>query len=122
MPRTVIAMASSVRDSSIAAPATTVIDAALVTNGLVVESPNLNRLMVTVNNTAATAKLVTIRAGANPPASLGSQGDLVGSVGNAATREFGPLTSGRFMQPTGHLHIDFKVGTTGFVTVRQAAK
>lgn len=121
MARTSIPLTNLSANGSIAAPAGTAIDA---TNGMQVVIPtwaiprtaNVENLVLILNNTAGSAKQVTVRAGMNPPASQAARGDLTVSVAAGGTRYLGPFESARFIQTDATLQIDFESGTTGTVT------
>ena len=129
MPRTVVNPHQAAPNGSLLiAPIT--IDAALVTNGVVINNAKPELLHFRVNNTAATPKNVIVRAGDSPPALAAGQGDLTVSVTNATSRLLGPVESGRFLKrlddtgavKTGSLFLDFEAGTTGTLEVYQTAR
>lgn len=100
-----------------AAPTATAIDP---TNGHVVSpgSKPLNEILIVVNNTTVSTKVVTIKAGANPPALSAGQGDL--AITCAASTNgipIGPLESARFLQADGTLNIDIAASMTGTIVV-----
>ena len=100
-----------------AAPTATAVDP---TNGHVVSpgSTPLEEVLIVVNNTFAGTKVVTIKAGANPPALSAGQGDL--AVTCAASTNgipIGPLESARFLQADGTLNIDCAASMTGTIVV-----
>lgn len=118
MPRTALVPTALSRTAKVVQPAGTTIDAALVTNGVVIapEFP-MEELVVQVVNTFAGAKIVTIQSGSNPPALSAGQGDMTGSLVQNEVANFGPFESARFRQAGAEpgLHVDFEAGTTGFV-------
>lgn len=122
MPRTAIVPRALVANGNLngAAGATT-IDAALVTNGVVVENCEPERTLIRVTNTEASTNVVTVRAGDNPPALAAGQGDLAVTVAaTTGVQYLGPFESGRFLQggaDAGDLHIDFEAGMTGAIDI-----
>jgi len=117
MPRTAVTATALVPNSSIAQPTATTIDATLVTNGVEVNVAATETLWVEVTQTAASAKVITVQSGANPPALDAGQGDLTRSMAQNAVALFGPFSSGRFVQDGSTLHVDFEAGTTGSMRV-----
>lgn len=100
-----------------AAPTATSIDP---TNGhyIAASSTPLEELLIVVNNTFAGTKVVTIKAGGNPPALSAGQGDL--AVTCAASTNgipIGPLESARYLQSDGTLNIDCAASMTGTIVV-----
>lgn len=81
----------------------------------------LEEVVIRVENTTASTKAVTIKAGDNPPAESAGQGDLsVSLTAGNSTAQLGlvaGLESARFIQNDGTLLIDVASGMTGFVTV-----
>ena len=101
------------------APATTAIDVANGMNIALASSavPSASSswdLVIVYNNTFAGAKSIIVRAGANPPSSRASKGDL--SISNTTQVSYvGPFEPARFLQADGSINIDFTAGTTGTV-------
>src|SRR5512139_2117773 len=92
----------------------TTIDAALVTNGVIINDAEPERTILRVTNTEASTNVVTVQSGANPPALAAGQGDLAVTVAATTGVQFlGPFESGRFLQSDGSLHVDFETGMTG---------
>lgn len=82
-----------------------------VSNGAYIPAEAENQMVVLINNTAATAKIATIKAGdflAN------GQGDLEISLAQNEVKAV-TLTSMRFKDNDGNINIDFESGMTGFV-------
>jgi hypothetical protein len=126
MARTNLPLSSLVANGSLADPAGTAID---VTNGMNVaipttaipSGPHLDKLVLRVANTAGADKVVTIKAGANPPAFRAGIGDLaVTVVATSGVRFIGPFDISRFAQADGSLNIDFGSGMTGTITAFMA--
>lgn len=73
-------------------------------------------LMLWVTHTTSSEKDVTVLAGVNPPAVRNGAGDLVEAfaAGNTtAVNKIIPLTSSRFLQADGTIHVDVEAATTG---------
>lgn len=126
MARTNLPLSMLTPNNAIAAPAGTAVD---VTNGMNVAiaantipaAPDLDSLVLVVNNTFAGTKVVTIRAGVGGgvtpgPAFRAGMGDLAVTVAASSTAYIGPLDSSRFAQLDGSLSVDFAAGTTGTIT------
>jgi hypothetical protein len=79
----------------------------------------LEELVIRVENTTASTKAVTIKAGDNPPAESAGQGDLSVSLtaGNSTAQlaQVAGLESARFVQNDGTLLVDVASGMTGFI-------
>lgn len=95
------------------------------TDGTVPMDPGgkTDRLILLVENAAAAALTVTIKAGDNPPAIMAGQGDLAVSVaasgGGTAKRVIGPFESSRFVQDDGTVNVAFlAASSTPNCTVR----
>jgi hypothetical protein len=90
--------------SAVARPVAQTID----TNGTVSVpgGQTMDRLLIELDNAAANAIDVTIKAGANPP-SLAAR-DLVVTVPATGNRVLGPLESGRFTKADGTFDIQFQ--------------
>jgi hypothetical protein len=100
------------------ASGSTTIDSTLVTNGVVVENTYPERILIRVTNTEGSTNTVTIAAGDSPPALAAGLGALVVTVAaSTGVQYIGPLESGRFLQDTGDLHIDFESGMTGAIDI-----
>ena len=74
------------------------------------------KLLLVVNNTFAGAKVITVKAGANPPANRKFIGDLAISVAQNGWL-FQQLDYGRYAQADGTVNVDVAAATTGFITV-----
>lgn len=111
MARTAITVTTLTANASTANPAGTAVDP---TNGHVITGVPLEELVLEINSTFAGAKNFTVKAGANPPALSAGQGDLVVAL-NAVIGRIGPLTSARFSQADGALHIDVEAAATGTI-------
>lgn len=119
MARTELTPTELAKNDGTTTPAGTTIDATLVSNGayFAPTSP-LEEYIVRVTNTHSSAHDVTVPAGDSPPALLAGQGALVEEVPlTSGDVILGPLTSGRFMQNDGNVHIDFATGHTGAISV-----
>lgn len=122
MARTAIVPRALVANGSLdGATGPTTIDATLVTNGVVVDAAEPERLIIRVANTEGSTNVVTIQAGDNPPALAAGQGALAVTVAaTTGVRYLGPFESGRFLQAgadVGDLHIDFESGMTGTIDI-----
>lgn len=118
MARTAVAYTPLVPNAYLADVAGTTIDSTLVTNGVVIANAIPEQTIIRVANTAGATKVVTINAGAYPPALASGQGAITGTV--AATTgvgTFGPFTGAKVMQADGSMTVDFASGTTGTITV-----
>lgn len=120
MARTSIAPVALSRDAAVPKGAGTIINATLVTNGVVIPcAGETERLLIEVTNTAASTLAMTIRAGSiTPPFSAhqAPRGDLVTSFAKNDVKVFSGLHSARFSQGE-DLHIDFATGFTGTIHV-----
>jgi hypothetical protein len=81
-----------------------------ITPGSIRSFPELTLLRV-VNG--ATPGNAVVKAGPNPPALAGGQGDLTVAVAASATQWIGPFESGRFLQSDGSMVVE----TTQAMTV-----
>lgn len=114
MARTNVPLTALVPNGGITEPAGTAVDP---TNGHVIDVTSTDaHVIIEVNNTAVTDKVVTVKAGTNnPPAFRKDLGDVAVTV-TASTRAFiGPLESARFIQPGQKLNIDMAAGITGTI-------
>lgn len=111
MARTAIPITSLPANAGTAPVAGTAADP---TNGhAIAAGSDMRRILLHVKNTAAAAKNVTIKAGANPPAVRAGVGDLVISVPATTGERFVVLESARFAQANGDINVDLEAGTTG---------
>jgi hypothetical protein len=102
------------------------IDATLVAAGAIINDAEPERTLIRVTNTEGSTNVVTVVAGANPPAHAAGQGNLAVTVAATSGVQFiGPVESGRFLQPVddagvaqgGSLYINFETGMTGTIDV-----
>jgi hypothetical protein len=122
MPRTAVAYSPLVANGHLTSPAGTTIDSTLVTNGVVINGVDPERTVLRVTNSAATAKNITVKAGAGRQSWLSGSGDYVQSVGASASEFLGPFTSARFQQRGSSMYVDFESGFTGTLTVLKLPK
>ena len=123
MARTLIPLTPLVSNNGIQVPVATAVDP---TNGHYVDCTGLTgQLLISVNNTFAGTKTVTIKAGtSNPPAFRNSLGDFVFTAAASDRCVVGPLESARFVQPVGgtdggtggRVFIDLAASITGTIT------
>ncbi len=74
-----------------------------------------DRLLLAVDITT-TDRVVTIKAGDQPPAIAAGQGDLAVTCTAGTRKWIGPVESGRFAQNDGTLEIDLAASSTGTLT------
>lgn len=114
MPRTAVPYSSLVANSNLTDPAGTTIDQA---NGMYIAASKPELTLLRVANTNGTQRVVTIKAGDNPPALAAGQGDLAVTVAaTTGVQWIGPFESGRFLQADGTLEIDFAASFAGTIT------
>lgn len=127
MARTNLPLTNAVANGAVLNNAGTAIDA---TNGMNIAIPtntipagsNLDRLVLYVQNTTASTKTVTVRAGVGGGATPGqafrsgvgdfTSGNLTASTGTAF---IGPFDVSRFAQLDGSVNIDFAASMTGTI-------
>ncbi len=73
------------------------------------------KLIVRVTNTHGSDHVVTVRAGANPPAFRQGIGDASVTVAATTGVQYLTIESARFVQSDGSVHLDFDTGMTGTV-------
>lgn len=119
MPRTAITPRALVANGSLdSVTGPTTIDSTLVTNGVVINSAEPERLILRVANTEGSTNTVTVNAGDNPPALAAGQGNLVVTIAaTSGIRYIGPFESGKYLQNDGSMEVDFETGTTGTIDV-----
>ena len=121
MARTAITRRNLVPNGGLLAPTADTIDQAngmslAITNTGVPAGPDMDMVILKVDNSAAGAHNVIIRAGVNPPAFRAGLGDLTVSVTNGTTKYVGPFEPARFKQADGSLNVDFDSGFSGTIT------
>lgn len=122
MARTAVTPTALTPNASIARPAGTTIDSTLVTNGVeIVAGYAPEELIIEVTNTAAAEKVITVAAGDSPPADAAGQGTTTITLGagneTPTVGLIGGLTSARFIQSDGTIHVNLASGTTGTLRV-----
>jgi hypothetical protein len=115
MARTAITPVALVKNGGVAAAAAEAATAVDQANGMTIANANPEKLMLRVTNTAGAQHGIIIRAGDSIyPAWNSGQGDLNVQVAATTGVEYvGPLTSARFLQSDGSLHIDFEASFAG---------
>lgn len=117
MARTAVTYRALVRNGNlIATSGTTTIDSTLVTNGITIANAKPERTIIRVANTEGSTNVLTLRAGANPPALRAGQGDITVTVAaTSGVQYFGPFESDRVLQSDGSMSFDFETGMTGTI-------
>lgn len=111
MARTAVPYSNLVPNSNLSYPAGTDIDA---TNHHVINNAVPELTILRVTNTNGSDRVITIKAGANPPAIAAGQGDLAVTVAATSGHQFiGPFESGRFLQADGSMNIDIGASMAG---------
>ncbi len=115
MARTAVTVVTLTANTTIADPTPTTAD---TTNDHSVDCSAfpLEELVLRIKQTDASARIATIKAGANPPALEAGQGDLTKSMAQNEVWWVGPLTSGRFVQADGKLYVDLAASFAGEIT------
>lgn len=123
MARTALTPTAEVANTFTAKAAGTAI-AGLVADGASVVGP-LETLRIEVEHTTASEKDVTISAGDSPPALEAGVGSVVQAFAagdsTPVIKVLDGVTSGRFSQSDGKIHIDFETGMTGTIRVYRRA-
>lgn len=120
MARTAVPYSDLVANSHLTDPAGTALDA---TNDHIINAAEPERTVLRITNTHGSDHVVTIKAGANPPALAAGQGDLTQNVvATSGVEWLGPFESGRFLQADGTLLIDIATGHTGTITAFRVPK
>ena len=114
MARTALPVTTAYNDG--VAPTATAIDA---TNSHVIASSATptDELLISVNNTTVSTKVVTLKAGTYPPALSQGQGDK--AITCAASTNGIPIRveAARFLQSDGTINIDIAAAMTGTIVV-----
>lgn len=114
MARDAITITSLGINAATANPAGLTIDSTVVTNDMVVNaSGNTRGLLLQITNTSGADKVVTVKAGDNPPAFRAGLGDLEITVPATSGNVWISLESARFVQDDGTINIDLATGHTG---------
>lgn len=116
MPRTAIPVTNLVKDGFVQEPTATAVDP---TNGHYIDVGGLSgQLVLTVNNTFAGTKVLTVKAGTVPPAFRKDLGDSALTLPASARSFVGPIEASRFIQPPGG--VDGGAGGRVFVDLAAA--
>lgn len=75
----------------------------------------LEEITIRITQTDATARVATVLAGDSPPADAAGQGNLAQSMAQNTTYYIPPLTSARFLQSDGTVHIDLAASFAGTI-------
>jgi hypothetical protein len=113
MARTAVPYSNLVPNAELADPAGTAVTSG-AGNGAQIPDVSPNRrqsapelTILRVANASGSTGTATVKAGPNPPALAGGQGDLVSSnILTATSRWIGPFESGRFLQADGSLIVE----------------
>lgn len=118
MARTDVPIIDAARNAVTAAAPTT----ADATNGHKVQvDGGTRRVVLVVKQTAATAKTVTVKAGANPPA-WATDADLVSSAVAQNSTVAITVESAQFEQSNGDINVDLQAGFTGEISAIRIPK
>ena len=114
MARTAVTVTTLAANTAAAEPAGTTADA---TNDHVISGVPCEQLLIRLANTNGSDRVATILAGDNPPADAAGVGDLAVTVpATSGVMWVGPLSSARFAQDNGDVHIDLAASFAGTVT------
>lgn len=118
MARATVLVTEVSKNAATADAAGTALDA---TNGHALPASNypLDTYILRITNTTAAEKVITIKAGDNPPADAAGQGDLAitfAAGDSTPVVKFVTLESARFIQNDGTVLIDCAASTTGFIS------
>ena len=83
---------------------------------------NTNRLLVRVTNTNGTNRVVTFKAGANPPGPRKGLGDLAITVPATTGDVLVVLESARFVKADGSIDVDFGASMAGIISAVRLPK
>lgn len=116
MARTSLPVTALAANANIAKPAGAAVD---TVNGHTIPAAGKSQnLVIEVNNTDASPRVVTIKAGANPPA-FRAVSDLAVSVPASSVRIISLLESAAYIQADGSVWIDEETGMTGTIIAYQ---
>jgi hypothetical protein len=113
MARTAVPYSTLVPNGELADPAGTAVTSGAGNGGQIPDvSPNRRQshpelILLRIANASGSTGTATVKAGANPPALAGGQGDLTSTnILTATSRFMGPFESGRFLQTDGSLIVE----------------
>lgn len=114
MARTAVAVTALTANDKTAVPTATSLDP---TNGHSVAGAfaKNEHILLYVAHSTASSKVLTIKAGAKPPAERSDLGDLAITLSASTTYVIGPLEAARFAQADGSLNIDVAASATGTI-------
>jgi hypothetical protein len=106
---------SSAKDATLSPTALPTGDAIAPTTGHNVAAAfsGKDELFIYVDHTTASTKVLTVRAGANPPAIRAGIGDLTFTLAASTKYFLGPFEASQFAQADGSLNLDFATSATG---------
>lgn len=107
-------------NAATADPAGTAIDASKV--GVVTPTKPTRKVALRITNTTAAQKVITIKAGDNPPADAAGQGDLAltfAAGDSTPVTKWVVLEAARFLQNDGTILLEYAASTTGSVEAFQ---
>lgn len=120
MARDAVAITALSANAGVANPAGTTIN---VTNGANIAGVgDTSRLIVRVTNTDASDRVVTFKAGANPPAVRTGLGDLAVTVAATSGDQLIVLESARFVKADGSIDVDFAASFAGKISALRQPK
>jgi hypothetical protein len=120
MARTAITVTTLTPNTPAALPAGTNIDATNNHSITLARPATPGKLILVVKNTTASTKTVTVKAGANPPATSSGAGDMTAlSLTDGSTTPqygiIGPFAASRYLQADGTINVDVASGMTGTI-------
>lgn len=120
MPRDAVTITSLTSGTAVAQPAGTTITPA---NGANI--PNVgdsSRVLIRVTNTNGSDRVVTFKAGTNPPALRAGVGDLAVTVPATTGERLVVLESARFVKADGSIDVDFGASMAGIISAVRLPK
>lgn len=120
MPRDAVTVTQLVSGVAATTPAGTTIN---TTNGATIAAVgDTARLLLRITNTDVSARVATIKAGANPPALRAGLGDLAITVPASTGNVSVVVESARFMQADGSISVDFAASMAGIISAVRLPK
>jgi len=120
MARTAVPVTALTANAENENPTTTAIDA--TNQHEIASGGETDRLLLRIVNTFAGSKVVTIKAGVNPPAFRAGLGDLAITMGAQNDVAYVVLESARFAQADGKINIDVAASMTGSILALRLPK